>query len=123
VKNTVEEFLCAVLHDDLGGATQETISNHVMHVPDSTIPQRVEGAENIVFEGRLDTWTGFSEHEDAFDEAGTNEALALLKQALTRLGTLVTGYDRAPRSDSVALEMEELASSSGTDGMRVPLLL
>lgn len=122
VENTVEEFLGAALHGDLGGLERKVVTEHIMRVPDSTLPRWVDGADNIVFEGRLDTWTQFAGKDTALGGPESKEQdLAALKRGLTSLGDIVTGYDVAPTPRMVALDIED-SSKDEDEGLLIPLL-
>ncbi|WP_147444652.1 hypothetical protein [Corallococcus sp. CA053C] len=120
VQNTVEEFLRAVLHGDLGGLDRKVVTEHVMRVPDSTLPRWVDGADNIVFEGRLGTWTQFAGEDTDLDDLSHQGILDALKQGLTCLGDIVTGYDVAPITEMVSLDVSD-SSESDHDGLLISL--
>jgi hypothetical protein len=108
VGNTVAEFLFAAFHGDFGRAGRDALSRYILRVPDSTIPDHVEGAANIVFEGRIGDWMTITETSDelsAKDETFVRD----FAKGLTALAQIVIGYDEAPvqrRRDDVALKVE-----------------
>lgn len=125
VANTVEEFLLAALHANLGRLDPEVVTEHIMRVPDSTLPKWVDGADNIVFEGRLDTWTQFAredarEHVLLDEDDDDDDVLPALKRGLLTLGRIVMGYDVAPHTGIVALDNEG-SDESESDGLLIPL--
>ncbi|MCE9669557.1 hypothetical protein LY474_17315 [Myxococcus stipitatus] len=130
VKNTVEEFLSAALHANLGGLDPKVLTEHVMRVPDSTLPKWVDGADNIVFEGRLDSWTQFAREESSGrslldededeDEDEDDVSLPALRRGLLALGRIVVGYDVAPDTGMVALDIEGTHEGEN-DGLLIPL--
>ncbi|RKH66445.1 hypothetical protein [Corallococcus aberystwythensis] len=120
VRNTVEEFLGAALHGNLGGLSRKVVTEHIMRVPDSTLPRWVDGADNIVFEGRLDTWTRFAGENTDLSELNTLGTLDALRQGLTRLGDIVTSYDVAPDTGMVTLDIEGSREGEG-DGLLIPI--
>ncbi|QSQ17151.1 hypothetical protein [Myxococcus landrumensis] len=132
VENTVEEFLFAALHANMGGRSPKVISEHIMRVPDSTLPKWVEGAENIVFEGRLDSWTQFARgessqrsllDEDEDDDSVSDDddvTLPALRRGLLTLGRIVVGYDVAPHTGMVALDIEG-TDEGESDGLLIPV--
>ncbi|WP_147444267.1 MULTISPECIES: hypothetical protein [Corallococcus] len=111
VQNTVEEFLRAALYADFGGLNRKVVTDHIMRVPDSTLPIEVKGADNIVFEGRLGTWTQFAGKDIDLEELSREEILDALKRALKALGNIVTGYDVAPKTKRIPLD--DLDSGEG----------
>jgi len=122
VENTVKEFLRAALHGDLGGLERKVVTEHIMRVPDSTLPRWVPGADNIVFEGRLDTWTQFAgEDIDLGGLESREEDLAALKRGLMCLGEIVIGYDVAPTPRLATLDSED-SSKGEDDGLLIPLI-
>ncbi|WP_338866403.1 hypothetical protein [Myxococcus stipitatus] len=124
VANTVEEFLNAALHANLGGLAPKVVTEHLMRVPDSTLPKWVEGADNIVFEGRLDSWTQFARGEglllDEDDDEEEEDDLPALRRGLLALGRIVVGYDVAPHTGMVALDIEG-SNESESDGLLIPV--
>ncbi|WP_338864999.1 hypothetical protein [Myxococcus stipitatus] len=96
-----------------------------MRVPDSTLPQWVEGADNIVFEGRLDSWTQFARGESSGrvlldeDEDDDDVNLPALRRGLLVRGTIVVGYDVAPDTGMVALDIEGTHEGE-SDGLLIP---
>ncbi|MBN8233397.1 hypothetical protein JYK02_38355 [Corallococcus macrosporus] len=122
VKNTVEEFLRAALHGDLGGLDPQVVTKNIMRVPDSTPPKWVKGADNIIFEGRLAKWTPFAGKDTDLEDMTPHEKLKALKRGLTRLGEIVTAYDNEPQpdEDEVVLNIPNASENEG-DGMLIPL--
>ncbi len=129
VQNTVQEFLRAVVLGDFGDPGQEAIGSLILRVADSTIPARVKGAANIVFEGRIPDWTRFAGKDVDLSELSLKEASQTLARGLTALGEIVVGYDVEPKarrkqsSNDLLIELDEFDHSTEQEGMLVPLLL